>query len=71
MTSKILPLMTLTALLALATGCAPQLQSAQRVGGPESSTWVFVNVDDKGLQGIYRCAETDGEGPVCLKAKLK
>lgn len=55
----------------MTTGCAPQLHGANKVGGPESSTWVFINVDNKDLQGVYRCAETGDEGPVCIKAKLK
>lgn len=72
MTKKcIAPILCLMGLLGATTGCAPQLQAAQRIGGPESSTWVFLNVDDKGLQGIYRCAETNEKGPVCIKAKLE
>jgi len=62
--------LTLAAAL-LGSGCAPQLHGANKVGGPESSTWVFINVDNKDLQGVYRCAETGDEGPVCIKAKLK
>lgn len=51
------------------TGCAPQLQGAVQVGGRENATWVFIAVQDKSVQGVYRCKETE-KGPICQKAEL-
>jgi hypothetical protein len=56
--------------LAAASGCAPQLQRAIPIGDREPATWVFISVEDKSYQGVYRCKETE-EGPICQKAKLK
>lgn len=66
---KYVLLFVVASTLLVSLGCAPQLQNAVKVGGPEPATWVFVSVADRSYQGIYRCKETN-EGPVCQKAKI-
>ena len=68
MLDRVIPLCLASMLLA--TGCAPQLQAAIQVGDRENATWVFISVQDKRLQGVYRCKETS-EGPICQRAELK
>ncbi len=60
--------------LLLFGACAPTARSAQPLvpGAAEDSEaiWVYIDTDDAS-RGVYRCRETRGEPPVCVRARLR
>jgi hypothetical protein len=53
------------------SGCM-HMRTATQVGGPESSTWVYISVSAERRSGVFRCDVLEGQPrPVCVRAEMR
>jgi len=67
---KVILALTLSS-VPLLGGCM-RMNSAVQIGGPESSTWVYVAVNNERRNGVFRCDVIEGNPrPVCVRAEMR